>query len=157
MKLLHYKRETQDTMVIVQEQESRNNQFLSDLQRQIPHPLTCPSLSLYEMYEQSPPQDDKGSVLYYATRCKLLRHKVASKLHPETKMKKSLTLLPRSCHHAHGCWGPVQDLPATSPPSCSELQLSKLLFGARILLALLSHALPAPKAVKPHLFSACNN
>lgn len=144
-------------MVIVQEQESRNNQFLSDLPRQIPHPLTCLSFSLYEMYEQSPPQDDKGSVLYYAIRCKLLRHKAASKLHPETKRKKPLTLLPRSCHHDHGCWGPVQDLPATSPPSCSELQLSKLLFGARIPLALLSHALPAPKAVKPHLFSACNN
>lgn len=52
---------------------------------------------------------------------------------------------------------PVQKLPASSLLSCRKLCLSKLLFGARILLALLFHAHPALEAVKPHLFGACNN
>lgn len=48
-------------------------------------------------------------------------------------------------------------LPATSQPSRGELCPSKLLFGAGMLLALLSYALPALKTIKPQLFSICNN
>lgn len=46
-KLLYYKRETWDTVVIVQEQKSVRDQFLSDLLQQFPP--TCLSFSLYKI------------------------------------------------------------------------------------------------------------
>lgn len=67
------------------------------------------------------------------------------------------SFFPHSCHHNSGLLETCAKLTAVSQPSCSKLCLSKLQFGARILLALLSYVLAALKIIKLHLFSACNN
>lgn len=167
IKLLYYKRETWDTVVIVQEQEWVSDQFLSELLQQFPLPLTCLSFSHYKTGIKTitstkcfkPLRWKELTVFYYVVCWKLLKHKAASKLHVIQIAKWTQTTYPLPPSMPSQSWllETCTKLPTTSQPSCSKLCLSKLLFGARILLALLSYTLPALKTIKPHLFSACNN
>lgn len=99
----------------------------------------------------------RAQVFYYVVCWKLLKHKAASKLHIIQRPEWTQITYPFPLIHAISTVMACAKLTAISQPSRSKLHLSKLQFGARILLALLSYALPALKIIKLHLFSACNN